>query len=165
MAATLRPNSDLEAGRLTGIGPVTAPFPFLHRRPGISGWSSTSQPLSRRNSSGDAGHGLGGNDIQTTEKTRYSNKLEHIVEIELSVKKSECSFFTTNMHEARWRTAPYLSKQQIKYNPNPNFLRITYVSQLIIGLHASIVGSKLEHCGARRQQTGAMRNLSYAPPT
>ena len=36
--------------------------------------------------------------------------------LELSAPKSECSFFTTNMYEARWRPALYLSRQQIMHN-------------------------------------------------
>ena len=74
--------------------------------------------------------------------------------MELTAQKSECSFFTTNTHEARWRPALYLSRQKMKYNPNPKFLGITYDRQITFGLHASIVGSKM------KQQAGALRCLS-----
>ena len=74
--------------------------------------------------------------------------------MELSVQKSEFSFFITNSHEARWRLALYLSRQQIKYKQNKEFLGITYDRQLNFGLHASIVGSKM------RQQVGALRCLA-----
>ena len=36
--------------------------------------------------------------------------------LELSAPKSECSFFTTNTYEARWRPALYLSRQKIMHN-------------------------------------------------
>ena len=65
--------------------------------------------------------------------------------------KNQRSFFTINMHEARWRPSLYLSRQQIKYNQNPKLLGITYDRQLTFGLHASIVGSKM------KQQAGALR--------
>ena len=74
--------------------------------------------------------------------------------MELSTQKSECSFFTTNMHEARLRTAQCLRRQQNKYNPNTKFLGITYDRQLTFGLHASIVGIKM------MQQAGALRCLT-----
>ena len=74
--------------------------------------------------------------------------------MKLSAQKSKCSFFTTNTHEARWRPGLYLSRQQIKYNPNPKFLGITYDRQLTFGLHSSIVGSKM------KQQAGALRKMA-----
>ena len=70
-------------------------------------------------------------------------------QMQLSAQKSECSFFTSNTHEARWR--PDLSRQQIKYNPSPEFLGIAYDRQLKLGLHSSIVDSKM------KQQAGALR--------
>ena len=74
--------------------------------------------------------------------------------MKLSAKKSECSFFTTNTHEAKWLPALYLSRQQIKYNPNPKLLGIAYDRQLTFGLHASIVVSKM------KQEAGALRCLA-----
>ena len=38
------------------------------------------------------------------------------LKMELSAPKPECSFFITNTHEARWRPALYLCRQQIKHN-------------------------------------------------
>ena len=76
--------------------------------------------------------------------------------MELAAQKLECSFLTTNTHEARWRPALYLSRQQIKNNPNPKFLGITYDRQLTIGSHASIVSS------TRKQQAAALRRLESA---
>ena len=74
--------------------------------------------------------------------------------MELSGQKSECSFLTTNTHEARWRPTLYLSRQQIKHSLNPKFLGITYDRQHSFGLHVSIVGSKM------KQQAGAQRCLT-----
>ena len=55
---------------------------------------------------------------------------------ELQAQKSECSIFTTNTHEARWRQALYLSRQQIMYRLNPKFLGITYHDrQLTLRVH------------------------------
>ena len=73
--------------------------------------------------------------------------------IELSALKSECSFFTTNTQEAKWRPALYHNEKQIKYCPRPIFIGITYDQQLTFGLHMSIVGSKM------KQQGGALMCL------
>ena len=75
--------------------------------------------------------------------------------MKLSALKSECFFFTTNTHEATWRPALYLCRQQIKYHPNPKFLVIAYNRHLSFGLHASIVGSKM------KQQYGASTDWGY----
>ena len=101
---------------------------------------------------------------QDTDLERVSSKLQKgldavaswcpLWKMELSDKKSECSYFPTNMHEARRRPTPYLSRQQIKYNQNPIFLGITYDQHFTFGLHASIIGSKM------KQQAGALRCLA-----
>ena len=95
----------------------------------------------------DAGHGLGESDIQTTQGIRCCNKLGHI-------KEHKAASPTKNMHEARWRPAQYLIRQQIKYNPDQKFLGITYEPLLTFGLHTSTVGSKM------KQQAGALRCLA-----
>ena len=97
----------------------------------------------------DTGHGLGESDIQTTEGTECCNKLEHIMNNEVVSPKIR---LLTN--EERWRSAPYISRQHIKCNPNPKFLGVTYDRQLNFCLHASIVGSKM------KQQAGALRCLA-----
>ena len=73
---------------------------------------------------------------QDTELKRATSKLQKEIDavkiwstswkIELSVEKSDCSFFATNTHEARWRLALCLNRQQILCNPNPKFLGISY---------------------------------------
>ena len=73
--------------------------------------------------------------------------------LELSAQKSECSFFTTNTNEARWRPALCLSRQ-IKNNLNQKFLGITYDRQLTFGMHVYIVGCKM------KKQAGAVRCLA-----
>ena len=77
--------------------------------------------------------------------TSWSTSLK----MKLSAPKSEYSFFTISKM-ARWCTALYLSRQQIKYNSIPMFLGITYDRQLTFGVHASIFGSKM------KQQAGAL---------
>ena len=74
--------------------------------------------------------------------------------MEQPAQKSECSFLTTNTHEARLHPSVYLSRHQIKYNPNPKFLGITYNRQITCGLQMSIVGSKM------KQQAGVLRYLA-----
>ena len=75
--------------------------------------------------------------------------LNHIPEwskrwkMELSVQKSECSFFTTSTHEASWRPNLKLSGHTLKYNPLPKFLGVTYDRQLTFVPHAATVGRKL----------------------
>ena len=103
---------------------------------------------------------------QDTDLERVISKLQNRLDavaswstswkMELSAQKSECFFFTTNRHEAKWRPALFLSRQQIKYNLNPKFLEITYDRQLTFVLHASIVGSKM------KQQAGVLRSLTSA---
>lgn len=44
----------------------------------------------------------------------------------LSASKSECSFFSTNSHEARWIPSLSLNGQAIRFNANPKFLGVTY---------------------------------------
>ena len=74
--------------------------------------------------------------------SKLQKGLDVVARLSTSATKSECSFSTTNTHEARWPPAVYISRQQIKYNSNPKFLGITCNRQLTFGLHASIVGSK-----------------------
>ena len=76
--------------------------------------------------------------------------------MDLSAQKSECSFFNTNKHEAIWRPALCLRRQQIKYNPNPKFLGIAYGRHITYGLHACNVGSKM------KQQATALSCLASA---
>ena len=82
--------------------------------------------------------------------TSWSTSLK----MELLAPKPECSFFTTNTHGARTRPAPCLSRQQIKYHPNPMFLESTYDRLLTFRLHSSIVGSKM------KQMAGTLRCLA-----
>ena len=103
----------------------------------------------------DAGNGLGERATSKLQKgldavTSWSTLLK----MKLLAQKSECSIFYTNTHEERWRPALYLSRQQIKYNPNQKFLGITYDRQPTFGLRASIVGRKI------KQQAGALRFLA-----
>ena len=46
--------------------------------------------------------------------TSWSSSLK----MELSVKKSECSFFAKNTLESKWCPAQYLNGQQMKHSPN-----------------------------------------------
>ena len=86
--------------------------------------------------------------------------LNHIAEwikrwkMELSVQKSECSFFTTSTHEASWRPNLKLSGHALEYNPFPKFLGVTNDRQLIFAPHATTVSGKL------RRQASALRCLA-----
>ena len=73
--------------------------------------------------------------------------------MELSVQKSQCSFFSTSTHEASWRPNLKLSGHALKYNPLSKFLGVTYDRQLTFALHAATVGGKL------RRQASALRCL------
>ena len=98
----------------------------------------------------DVGHRLRESDSQTAEGPRCHSMLEHVIENG----ESECSFFTTNTYEAKWRPTLNVNGQQIKYDPNPKFLGITYDRRRIFFSNASIVGSKM------KQQAGALRCLA-----
>ena len=74
--------------------------------------------------------------------------------MEISVQKSECSFFSTNTHEAKWRPTLTVNGQALRYNCNPKFLGITYDRQLTFTPHAATVGRKL------KRQAGALRCLA-----
>ena len=84
------------------------------------------------------------------ELDRWSRKWK----MELSTSKSECSFFTTNTHEAKWRPTLTLSGQPLRYNSNPKFLGVTYDRQLTFAPHAANIGRKL------KRQAGALRCLA-----
>ena len=80
----------------------------------------------------------------------WSNKWK----LTISTGKTECSFFTTNTHEACWEPSLTLRGEPITVNPYPKFLGVTYDRQLSFARHSHIVGNQL------RQQAGALRRLA-----
>ena len=82
------------------------------------------------------------------------NSWSRVWKMDISVQKSECSFFSTNSHEAKWRPNLHLDGQPLRYSATPKFLGITYDRQLTFATHAAIVGRKL------KRQAGALRCLA-----
>ena len=70
--------------------------------------------------------------------------------MKLSVLIAECSFFTTDTHDARWRLALHLSRQQIIYNPCQTFLGNTYNQQLTLVYISPLSAASIEVPGVNR---------------
>ena len=78
----------------------------------------------------------------------------------LSAQKSECCFFSTNLHESKWQPALTIDGQSVLYNATPKFIGVTYVHQLTFSHHAALVSYSLKH---QRPVKASLCKLGISP--
>lgn len=63
--------------------------------------------------------------------------------LDVNVTKTECAFFSTDPHEARWRPEITFGEEEISFNRNPTFLGLTLDRTLAFNAHCQMVRNKM----------------------
>jgi ribonuclease HI len=84
-----------------------------------------------------------------TAQRRVEEAVQHVATwshqwyLTLSLNKCECSFFSTNTHEANWTPRIIVDNHELPFNATPKFLGVTFDRQLTFTPHTSSTVKKM----------------------